>query len=136
RKKVEYPARVGSSVGERRRCESMYHVGKFDSISDEEYRKIVAYQIIIALVGIKLNGKSTRVSVRFGRTLLMCYRRKTDEYRRSFPFCTKEISSCNFRKTGCRYKLAISTCTSCMNYSFRNPFPVESRQLFDKVNIL
>ena len=37
----------------------MDHIGKLDGVTDEEHRQVIAYQIPIALVGIKLGSKAT-----------------------------------------------------------------------------
>jgi hypothetical protein len=51
----------------------MEEIGEFDWIIDEEHRSVVANHIIISLLGVELDGKSTRVSDSISGTSLTSY---------------------------------------------------------------
>src|SRR5450759_383736 len=58
----------------------MDEVGEFDGILDEENRDVVAYQIPVAFLGVKLDGKSAHVTRGVDRTRAACYGRYTSKY--------------------------------------------------------
>src|SRR5574344_507717 len=51
-------------VGSRVSLYSMIQIGELERVANKEYRGIVSYQIPVAFIGIKLNGKATNVTFR------------------------------------------------------------------------
>ena len=47
---------------------SVDEVWKFDSVLDEKYGHVITYQIIIAFLGIELNGKPPHIPRQVSRT--------------------------------------------------------------------
>src|ERR1039457_2803820 len=60
--------------------DGMDEVGEFDGVLDEENRDVIADQVPIALLGVKLDGKSAYVTRRIDRTRTACDSRYTSKH--------------------------------------------------------
>ena len=58
---------------------NMVKVGKLQRVSKKENRSVVPNQIPIALVGVKLNGKTSYITFGISCTTFACNRRETDK---------------------------------------------------------
>ena len=54
-------------------------VGKFQRIAQEKYRRVVANQVPVARVGVKLHRKATNIALGIGGTTLTCNGREAYE---------------------------------------------------------
>src|SRR5664279_4916789 len=61
--------------------DGMDEVGEFDGVLDEENRNVVADQVPVAFLGVKLDGKSAYVSRGIHRTRAACDRRDASKHR-------------------------------------------------------
>ena len=69
-------------------------IRKFDRISDEEDRSIIAYHIIIAIFSIKLNGESSWISGSICCTFFSSYSRKPYKQGCSLSYLVQEFCLC------------------------------------------
>src|ERR1035437_606319 len=60
--------------------DGMDEVGEFNGILDKENRDVVADQVPVALLGVKLNGKPAYITRRIHRTRTACDGRYTSEH--------------------------------------------------------
>src|SRR5512133_1962792 len=61
--------------------DGMDEVGKLNGVLDEEYRDVIADQVPVALLGIKLDGEPAYVTRRIDRTRAACNGRQASENR-------------------------------------------------------
>src|SRR5688500_13437487 len=107
----------------------MDQVRKLHRILNEEHRNVVTDKVPVALIGIKLDGKSAHVAREVERAALADDCRKADEYRRTFP-CFREWSS--HRQIGQRLVALEKTMrprAARMNYALGNTLVIKVRDL-------
>ncbi|MNI45402.1 hypothetical protein D3C73_998260 [compost metagenome] len=137
RKGPEIPDGIGVfEMGLRVAFLGVNKVRKFNRITDEKDRRIIADQIIIAFFGIKFHGKAAWIAHSIGRPQLPGYCREANEHRRAFAHLRQEGCFSIFGQILSDFKITMSSGAFGMNYTLRNTLPVEMCQLFQQMNIL
>uniref|UniRef100_A0A2P2MJD2 Catalase n=1 Tax=Rhizophora mucronata TaxID=61149 RepID=A0A2P2MJD2_RHIMU len=114
----------------------MYHVREFNSITNKEDREIVSHKIKVALSGVKLHSKASRIPQGFWAATLMDDSGEADDNRCLNSRGTKEIGTREVRDIVRDFKESFGTCSPSMNNTFWNPLPVEVGKLFHQMIIL
>ena len=114
----------------------MYHIWEFDGVSDEEDRQIVAYQIVVSVFGVELDGKTSWIASRIGRSSCTHHRRETDEDICLFLRVLEEFRASVFCHALVHLEVAVRAGTFSVNHTLRNALTVEVRELLDKKHIL
>ena len=103
----------------------MVKVGEFQRITQEEYRRIVSYQIPVTFFCVKLHGKATDITFGISCSTFARYCREADkaiclltDFTEDHCFCVLCDVVCNGKSTEC-------TGTFGMHTSFGDHFAVE-----------
>jgi len=76
----EVPDVVGLlSIGVRVRLLRVDEVGELERVADEEDRRVVAHQVVVAVLGVELDGETARVAYGVGRTACAGHGREARE---------------------------------------------------------
>src|ERR1035437_6625296 len=114
----------------------MDEVGEFDGILDEENRDVVADQVPVAFLGVKLDGKSTYVTRGVYRTSAACDGRYTSKHRCLLPYVGKNPGG-GVLLQGCgQLEESMHTRGTCVNDTLGNTLVIEMRDFLAKDEIL
>ena len=120
------------------RCalEGMNHIRELDGVSNEKDRQVVSYKIIVSILSVELNGKSTGIPHSISRATATGYSRKPYKYRGLFIGVLKELRlriSCH-----ALVNLKVAMCPGALGVDnpFRDAFPIKMSYLLDKLDVL
>ena len=108
---------------------------KLDGILDEEDRYVVADNVLIAFLGIKLDGEPSDVVCEIKRFFAFGYCREPDKCQRPLASALKKVSACIFRKRFVVLEIAMRAITPRMDDPLGNPFVVKVEDLFPEVKV-
>jgi len=111
-------------------------IRKFQRIADEKDRRIVADQVVVAILGVELDRKAARVANGIGGALLSRHGRETNEYLGSFSNRGKEFGLGPPRHIGQHFEIPIGARALGVHDALGNPLAIEVRELLDQVMIL
>src|SRR3984957_15486558 len=113
----------------------MDEIWEFDGILNEKDRNIIPHQVPVSFFRVKLYRKSAYVPRRVHRTCAPCNGRQSCEDRRLLPDLGEYSGSCVFLERRGQLEISMRTCSSCVNYTFRNTLVIKMRDLLaqDKV---
>src|SRR6185437_11797546 len=114
----------------------MDEILKFLRIADEENRRVVTDQIVVALLGVELEREAAGIADRVGRSGFLGDRGKPRQHGRAQAFFAQKISFAPGRHVFGNLEKAVSAAALGVNHAFRNPFAVELRHLLDQVMVL
>merc|ERR1711997_974994 len=114
----------------------MDEIWELNWISDEEYRRVVSYHIVVALLSIELKCEASWISVAVVGSTFSCYSRETKEDRSSLSDSVQEVCSCESANIVSNFKISMSTSSLSMDNSFRNTLTSEMGHLVHQVEIL
>src|ERR1039457_1169444 len=114
----------------------MDEVRKFNGILDEENRDVVADQIPIALLRVKLDGKSTHVARSIYRARAACDGRYTGKQGCLLTHLGKHFGGGVFFQRGGQLKETMHARPSRVNDTLRDTFVIEMRDFFAQDEIL
>src|SRR5713101_3412660 len=98
----------------------MDEIGKLERVADKKDRRIVADQVVIAVLGVELDRKSARVAHGVGRTLLASDCRKADESLGSFSDWGKKFGLGPARHIGQHLEISVGARAFGVHYAFGN----------------
>ena len=106
-------------------------VGKLDRILDEENWDVVANDVPVAFLGIKLDREAAHVTGQIGRTLVSGNGRETHETRRLFAFFARQyLGAGQFGDWIGQLEFPMHAVATRVNDAFGNPFVIEVKNLF------
>src|SRR5580698_4180552 len=108
-------------------------VRKLDRVLYEKYRDVVADDVPVTFLGVKLHGEAAHVAREIGRSFVASYGRESYECR---YFLSRPLKQVGARKLAQRlviFEIAVSAEAASMNDAFRNAFMIEVKNLFAKV---
>jgi hypothetical protein len=114
----------------------MNHVREFHPISDEKDRHVVTHKVKVTLSGVELDSKTTWIPQGLRASTLMHNCGEPNNNRGLNPRSPEKISTCKVRNIVCYFKETLGTGSPCMNYPFRDTFPVELSKLFNQMVVL
>ena len=115
--------------------DGMNQVRKLHRVLDEEHRHIVADQIPIALIGVKLDGKATYIARRILGSALTCDGRESYKHRRNFARFLKRGRAGDFAHRLIRFKKTVRARSTRVNNALRNALMVKVGKLFAEYKI-
>ena len=113
----------------------MVQVRKLQRVADEEHGGIVAHQVPIPFLGIKLHGKASDVAFGIGSSPFACYGREAYEYIRLFPDFREELGTGVWGHIVRYGEVSVGSASLGMHPSLGNDLPVKVGQLFDEPGI-
>src|ERR1035441_1186381 len=114
----------------------MDEIGKFDGILDEENRDVVADQVPVALLSVKLDGKSAYVTWGIYRTRAACDGRYTTKHGGLLTYLGEYPGGgVSFQRAG-QLEESMRARRSRVNDTLGNTFVIEMGNLFAKDEIL
>src|ERR1035437_2291538 len=114
----------------------MDEVGEFDGILDEENRDVVADQVPVAFLGVKLDGKSSYVTRGIHRTRAACDGRDASEHGRLLTHLGEyPCGGISFQRGG-QLKESMRARRARVNDTLGNALVVEMRDFVAKDEIL
>jgi hypothetical protein len=114
----------------------MDEIGELERIAHEEHRCIVAYQVPVAFLGVKLQREASRVTRRIGRAHLSCHSGKSSEHFTGIAGFGKQPGACVTGDiTGYRKRAASAGALGVHN-TLRHSLAVEVRHFFHELIIL
>ena len=114
----------------------MVQVGELQRITKEEYRRVVAYKVPVAGVGVELHGESSDVTLCICSSTLSCHSGKTHEAQRLFSHFGKYRGTGILSDVMSDCECAVGSRTLCMHSSFGDDLSVEMGHLFEKPCVL
>src|SRR5580658_1564769 len=133
----EVPIVVGAAhTGSRVAFDGMIEVGKAQRIAKKEHRRIVAYHIPVALLGIELQGKAADVAFGIRRTALACYGREACEHGGLLADLRKDLRfriAADVMRDG---EGSMGSGALGVHAPFGDHFAIEVRELLDQPDIL
>src|ERR1019366_9237294 len=113
----------------------MDEVGEFDGILDEENRDVVADQVPVAFLSVKLDGKSAYVTRGIYRTRAACDGRYTSKHGRLLPYLGEYPGGCVLLQRSCQLEESMRASRSRVNDTLGNTLVIEMRDFFAKDEI-
>src|ERR1700733_13835377 len=110
-------------------------VGELDRVLNKEHRNIVSNDVPIALLRIKLDGKSADVACEVRRSLAAGYRRKPYDRGRPLTGALEQVGPRVFRHRFVVLKEAMGCISSGVDDSLRNTLMVKMEDLFAEVKV-
>ena len=114
----------------------MDEVLKFLRIADEENRRIVADQIVVAFLGVELECEAAGIADGICRSRFLGDRGKPCQHGRALAFLAQKIGFAPRRHVLGDLEEAVSASTLGVNHTFGDPFTVELSHLLDQVMVL
>src|SRR5712672_1143049 len=111
-------------------------IWKLDRVLDKKHRDVIADNVPIALLCIKLNGKASHVTGEVSRSFIAGHRRESYECGSFLPGPLKDIGSCNARLRFVILEIAMRPETTSMHYALRNAFMIKMKDFLTKMEIL
>jgi len=110
-------------------------VGELDWILDEEYRSVVADHIVIALLGVVLDGKSAGVTVAIVGTALTCDGRKAEEDGGLLSNLVQKLGLAKMGDVVSHNTFTVSSGTLGVDNTFGDTLASEVSQFVDQVEV-
>ena len=114
----------------------MDEVGEFDGILDEENRNVVADQVPVAFLGVKLDGKTAYVTRGIDRTGTACDGRYTGKHRCLLTHLGEYLGGGVLLQRGGQLEKSMHARPPRMNDPLRNSLVIEMGDFFAKDEIL
>jgi hypothetical protein len=111
-------------------------VGKLDRILNEKHRDVVADDVPVAFPGIKLHRETPHVAREIRRSFIAGDGREPHECGCLFPGPLEQIGAGRVGQRLVVFEIAMSAESAGMNYTLRNSFMIEMKDLFPKVEVL
>ena len=105
--------------------DSVYQIREFDGVLDKKDRHVVAHQIPVALVGVKLDGKTAYVTRGVFGPALTLHSRKPYKYRRNLAGFLERCCFGVLRQGRIAFEKAVCCRSTRMNNPFRDSFMVK-----------
>ena len=133
----EIPEHVGVfQVGLRMAFLGVDEIRKFQRITDEKDRRVVADQIVVAFLGVELQGEAARVAGGIRRAAFAADRREPGEDLGALARLGEESGPGVAGHVGRDLEIAVGAGPLGVDHALGNAFPVEMRQLFQQVHVL
>ena len=110
-------------------------IGKSDGVLDKEDRDVIAYQIPIAFLGIKFDGKAPHIAGQIKGPFAARHCGKSHKCRGFRSWSLEQISPRILRKRLIIFKVAVGTVASGMHHPFRNSFVVKMEDFLPEMEI-
>src|SRR5271156_6501704 len=110
-------------------------VGKLDRVLYEKYRNVVADDVPVTFLGVKLHGEAAHVSREIGRSFVARYGREPDERWCLLSWPLKQVGARKLSQRLVIFEIAVFAEASSMNNAFWNAFMIEVKNLFPKVGV-
>ena len=107
----------------------MDQVRKLHRILNEKHRNVVADQIPVALVGVKLDREAAHIARRIGRAALAHHRRKTHEDRGALAGFGEKRRPRDLGQRLVAFEIAVRRRAARMNDALGNALVIEVRDL-------
>ena len=114
----------------------MNHIWELNSVPDEKYGEIVANQVVVAILGVELDGKAAGISYCVRRAPPSSDSRKPHEHGGLFLGVLKEFSLGIGLHAIINLKVAVCSRSFGMDNPLGNAFPVKMSHLLNKLDIL
>lgn len=114
----------------------MDQIGKLDRVLDEENRDVVADQIPIAFLGVKLDRETAHVAGQVERALVAGDCREAHENRRLFASTLKNVGARVFSERFIGFEIAVCPVAASMHDPLGYPLVIEMEDLVTEVEIL
>src|ERR1035437_9246026 len=111
-------------------------VGELERIANEKDRRVVADEVIVALLRIKLDREAARIARRVGRALLARHGREADEELGAFARGLEKFRLGPLRYVRSDLEITVSPRTFGVDHAFGDAFAAEVGELFDQVIVL
>jgi len=111
-------------------------IGKLNRILDEENGGVVANHIVVTLLGVEFDGKTSGVSIAVVRTTLTSNSGEASEDGGSLTNILEEFSLGELRNIVSKFKVTMSTSTLGVDNSLGNTLSVEVSELVNKMEVL
>ena len=108
----------------------MHQVWKLDGVLNKEDGHVVAHQVPVAFVGIKLDGKTAHITGGVFGAPFACDCRKAHKHRCDLSGFLKRCRLGVLGKWCVAFKKTMRTRTTCVNDSLRNSFVVKVSDFF------
>ena len=115
--------------------DGMDEVGEFNGVLDEENRNVVADQVPVALLGVKLDGEAAYVTRRIDRTRTACDGRYASKHGRLFTCLGEYPGAGVLLQRGGQFKESMRTRRPRVNDTLGNTLVIEMRDFFAKDEI-
>ena len=133
----EVPGGGGAAqVGARIPLLGVDEVGEFQRIANEEHRGVVAHQVPVALLGVKLEGEAAHVAFCVGGALLTGHGGEAQEHRGLLADGIEQVGLAEGADVMGHGKGAVGARAFSVNHPLRDPFPIEVSQLFHQPDVL
>src|SRR5665811_1091982 len=116
--------------------DGMDEVGEFNGVLDEENRNVVADQVPVALLGVKLDGKPAYVTRRIDRTRAACDGRYTSKYGRLLTYLGEYPGGGVLLQRGGQLEESMHARRSRVNDTLGNTLVIEMGDFFAEDEIL
>src|SRR5580658_7698054 len=110
-------------------------IGKLHRVLNEKDRDVVAHEVPVALVRIKLDGKASNIARRIGRSSFSDHSRESGENRRPLAGLGEYRSARDMRHRLVAFEVAMGTGAPSVDDSLGDSFVVEVSDLFAKYEI-
>src|SRR6185503_11150741 len=107
----------------------MYKVRKLHCILDKEDGNVVADNVEVSFLRIKLNRKAANIARKIRRTARTCYCREANEDGRLYRRILQEPCLCVLRHRLVHLKITMGRRAPCVHHSFGNAFVIEVSNL-------
>ncbi len=111
-------------------------IGEFDGITHEKDGSVVTDHVIVALLRVELDGKTTRITSRIGTSLFSANGRKSRKNRSSLSNLVQEGGLGVASHVVGHFKVAVSTGALGMDDTFGDAFAIKVGQLVNEVVVL
>ncbi len=123
-------------VGEGIALLRMDEVGEFQRIADEEDRRVVADQIVIALLRIEFEGEAARIAHHVGRAALQRHCRETQKHIGALAHGAEELRPGPVAAFPGDFEIAVGARPARVHDPLGDALAVETRQLLDQIVVL
>ena len=110
----------------------MDEIGEFDGVLDEEYRDVVADQVPVSFLGVKLHREAAHIARCVDRTRTTSDRRDAGKHGGLLAYLCENFGGGVLLQRGGQFKKSVRAGCPCMHDPFGNPLVIKMGDFFAK----